>query len=69
MTYQKRGGGFPALLHKEMTPMMKIYKCGDYYRQYEEGKQPEGAIEVKKPAAEKEKASPANKARRTTKNK
>ena len=44
--------------------MMKIYKCGDYYRQYEEGKQPEGAIEVKKPAAEKEKASPANKARR-----
>ena len=49
--------------------MMKIYKCGDYYRQYEEGKQPEGAVEVKKPTAEKEKASPANKARRTTKNK
>ncbi len=53
----------------EMLTMMKNYIYAGYQRQYEEGKQPEGAIEVKKPAAEKEKASPANKARRTTKNK
>ena len=49
--------------------MLKRYIVNGKEYQYEEGKQPEGAIEAKKPAAEKEKASPANKARRTTKNK
>lgn len=42
--------------------MMKIYKVGQFTRQYEEGKQPEGAVEVKEPA--KKAAKPANKAKK-----
>lgn len=46
--------------------MMKIYKYGGYTRQYEEGKQPEGAVEVvKKPAEKKEQKPIANKSRQT----
>ena len=48
--------------------MMKIYFYAGYERQYEEGKQPEGAVEVvkvdaKAPAA-KAKEAPANKSRK-----
>ena len=48
--------------------MMKIYFYAGYERQYEEGKQPDGAVEVK-PVEEKAKKAPANKARRTPKDK
>ena len=44
--------------------MLKIYEYNGLTFQYEEGKQPEGAVEVKqtkKPAAKQER--PANKAR------
>lgn len=48
--------------------MLKIYKVGDFTYQYEEGEQPEGAIEVKPKKAPKAKeAKPANKARTTKK--
>lgn len=42
--------------------MMKIYKVGEFTRQFEEGKQPEGAIEVKAPA--KKAAKTANKSKK-----
>ena len=46
--------------------MRKIYEYNGYHFQYEEGTQPEGAVEVrpeKKPDAKQ--VRPANKARRT----
>lgn len=43
--------------------MMKIYMVNGVTRQYEEGEQPEGAVEVKKPVEEKAK-KPANKKRK-----
>lgn len=44
--------------------MMKIYFYNGFTRQFEEGEQPEGAVEVKS-AAPKEKArKPANKAKK-----
>lgn len=46
---------------------MKIYKCPDgYTRQYHEGEQPEGAVEVN---AEEKKVEPENKANKRVKNK
>lgn len=44
---------------------MKIYKVGSLTFQFEEGKQPEGAVEVKKP--ETKAVRPVNKSRRTRK--
>lgn len=46
--------------------MLKIYRIGSHLYQYEEGEQPEGAIEVK---AEKEKVAPQNKIKKQVKNK
>lgn len=45
---------------------MKAYKCKDgFTRQYEEGKQPEGAVEVKAEVkkTEEKKTEPKNKAK------
>lgn len=52
-------------LFMEILTMMKIYIYAGYPRQYEEGKQPEGAVEVKAetPPKSKAKKQPANKAR------
>lgn len=51
--------------------MMKIYIYAGYPRQYEEGKQPEGAVEVKveTPPKNKVKKPANNKARQVVKNK
>lgn len=43
--------------------MMKIYYYGGYTRQYEEGKQPEGAVEVVKVVEKKAQKPVPNKAR------
>lgn len=43
--------------------MMKIYLYNGFTRQYEEGKQPEGAVPVK-PEPEEKKAEPKNKAKK-----
>lgn len=48
--------------------MMKIYLYGGRTRQYEEGKQPEGAVEVVK-AVEKKAQKPAPNKARQPKNK
>lgn len=48
--------------------MKKIYFYAGRTRQYEEGEQPEGAVEVK-PAETKAKKAPANKSRQTQKTK
>lgn len=42
--------------------MMKKYLVGGIMRQFEEGKQPEGAVEVTAKAPEKAAEKPANKA-------
>ena len=41
--------------------MLKNYRIGNYIYQYEEGKQPAGAVEVK-PETEKKAVEPENKA-------
>ena len=48
--------------------MMKIYLYNGFTRQYEEGKQPEGAVEVK-PKEKAKEAEPKNKAKHAAKNK
>ena len=53
----------------EMLTMMKNYIYAGYQRQYEEGKQPEGAVEVKPAETKEKKKTPANKSRRAPKNK
>jgi len=53
----------------EMLTMMKNYIYAGYQRQYEEGKQPEGAVEVKPAETKEKKKTPANKARRAPKDK
>ena len=54
----------------EMLTMMKNYIYAGYQRQYEEGKQPEGAVEVKPAETKvKKKTTPANKSRKEPKNK
>ena len=45
--------------------MLKIYEYNGFTYQYEEGKQPEGAKEVKPEAPKAKEVQPANKARRT----
>jgi hypothetical protein len=47
--------------------MLKIYVIDGKTYQYEEGEQPEGAVEFKEKT--KKKPAPADKARRTVKNK
>lgn len=48
--------------------MMKIYRYQGFTRQFEEGTQPEGAVEVKAKAEIKDKAKkPANKAKKAAK--
>lgn len=50
--------------------MLKDYIVNGKQYQYEEGKQPEGAVEVKKAVEPSEKAvKPANKARKAVKSK
>lgn len=49
--------------------MMKIYFYGGFTRQYEEGKQPEGAVEVVKVVEEKKAQKPAPNKARQPKNK
>ena len=44
--------------------MMKIYKVGQFTRQYEEGTQPEGAVEVKKKAPATKAAKKTNKSKK-----
>lgn len=43
--------------------MLKLYEYNGYTFQYEEGTQPEGAVEVKQAKAATKQAKPANKAR------
>ena len=45
----------------EVIEVMKCYKVGGYVFQYEEGKQPEGAIEVKADKKPANKKAPAKK--------
>ena len=50
--------------------MLKIYEYGGYTYQFEEGTQPEGAVEVKEKAAEplmNKVVKPANKVRKVVK--
>lgn len=53
----------------EMLTMMKNYIYAGYQRQYEEGKQPVGAVEVKPVETKAKKKTPANKSRKEPKNK
>lgn len=46
--------------------MLKIYRIGSHLYQYEEGEQPEGAVEVK---AEEKKAEPPKGKKKVVKNK
>ena len=46
--------------------MLKIYRIGNHLYQYEEGEQPEGAVEVK---AEEKKVVPQTKIKKQVKNK
>lgn len=46
--------------------MLKIYRIGSHLYQYEEGEQPEGAVEVK---AEEKKAEPPKDKKKVVKNK
>ena len=48
--------------------MLKIYEYNGFTFQFEEGTQPEGAVEVKQAATQNKEAKPANK-RRTTRTK
>lgn len=48
--------------------MLKIYEYNGYTFQYEEGKQPEGAVEVKQRTVQNKEAKPATR-RRTTRKK
>ena len=48
--------------------MMKIYLYNGFTRQYEDGEQPEGAVEVK-PKEKAKEAEPKNKAKPAAKNK
>ena len=54
----------PPLLMEILT-MMKIYIYAGFPRQYEEGKQPEGAVEIKAetPPKDKKAKKPVNKTR------
>ena len=45
--------------------MLKIYRVNGLTFQYEEGEQPEGAVEVKQAKAATKEVKPANKARTT----
>lgn len=45
--------------------MLKIYEFQGHTYQFEEGEQPEGAVEVKQAAPKAKQAKPANKARKT----
>ena len=64
-----RGGVYLRLFFMEMLTMMKNYIYAGYQRQYEEGKQPEGAVEVKPVEVKEKKKTPANKSRKEPKNK
>lgn len=44
--------------------MMKIYWYGGAFRQYEEGKQPEGAVEATKPTTKEKAKKTTNKAKK-----
>ena len=57
----------PSLIsNKAVNKMLKIYKIGNHLYQYEEGEQPEGAVEVK---AEEKKVVPQTKIKKQVKNK
>lgn len=45
---------------------LKIYKVGELTYQYEEGKQPTGAVEVKTTKPQAKQRTPRNKSRKTT---
>ena len=47
--------------------MMKIYEYEGFTRQYEEGTQPEGAVEVKAKKPENKAKEPKNKAKKVEK--
>jgi hypothetical protein len=47
--------------------MLKTYKIGSLFFQFEEGQQPEGAIEVKERKAANKAATPKTRARKTVK--
>lgn len=57
-------GRVSALPFLEESAMMKIYIYNGFERWYEEGKQPEGAVEVKKAEPADKAKKPANKAKK-----
>ena len=57
------GFGLPLFFWRE-NEMMKIYKVGQFTRQYEEGTQPEGAVEVKKKTPATKAAKKTNKSKK-----
>ena len=44
--------------------MLKIYRIGSHLYQYEEGEQPEGAVEVKRGETDNKAKKPVNKAKK-----
>lgn len=60
-----RASVLPSALKGGETDMMKDYMVNGRQYQFEEGTQPENAVEVKKVEPQNKAVKPANKARRT----
>lgn len=60
-----RASVLPSALKDGETDMMKDYMVNGRQYQFEEGTQPENAVEVKKVEPQNKAVKPANKARRT----